>query len=355
MNKSNKNATNMLLRKNNSARKPAARQNSGRNPPNTGRTAVAAAYSTAQRSVPARIQSSKNSVRIKHKELVANISGSVDFTVALSMALNPGLSTSFPWLASQAAAWETYHFHSLRYCYHTRTGTGVPGSVILAPDYDASDAAPSSELAVSNYEDMREDAPWKDVCSILNESAMYPLGPRKYIRNGALSSNVDVKTYDVGTMHICTIDGTAVPWGKLWVEYDVTLETPAFPAGGFIQTAALIINGVTPTSASLLGTQTVLAGSTEFATVSGEIITFNTAGDYQVSIYSASATTSFNSSTLSAGSSFLSGPISGGSGSTIFVYIANIRMVVSGTLTVDLSVNVGTTAGLRISRLPAIY
>jgi len=354
MNKS-KNAVSKLPRNNNSARKPAARQNRGRDPPNTGRTAVAAAYSTAQRSVTARIETAKNSVRIKHRELVANLSGTADFAVALSLALNPGISETFPWLASQAYAWETYHFHNLKFCYYTRTGTNVPGSIILAPDYDASDLAPASELMVSNYEDMREDAPWKDVCSTLNESAMFSMGPRKFIRNGALPSNVDIKNYDVGKMHVCTIDGTAVPWGKLWVEYDVSLFTPAAPIGGFFLPSALIINGTGNTSSSLLGTQTVLAGSTEFATVSGEVITFNTAGDYQLALFSAGTTSTFGSSSLSAGSSFLSGPISGGSATTIFVYIANIRMLVSGTLTIDLTVAAGTTAGLRVSRLPAIY
>ncbi len=47
--------------------------------------------------------------RIVHRELLATISGSVAFATN-SYVINPGLSSSFPWLATQAAGWEQYRF-----------------------------------------------------------------------------------------------------------------------------------------------------------------------------------------------------------------------------------------------------
>jgi len=201
---------------------------------------VAAAYATGQKTGQAQIyRNGVDSCRIVHRELIASITGSTAFTVAAALSLNPGLAATFPWLSNEAEGWEKYRFNKLRFCYYTRTGSNVPGSFMLAPDYDASDAAPVSEVAASAYEDTEEDAPWKDICCILRVDEMHGDMKEKFIRSGALPANQDVKTYDVGTMFACTVDGTAVSWGKLWVEYDVTLITPHVPPGGFSQTGTL--------------------------------------------------------------------------------------------------------------------
>lgn len=202
--------------------------------------AVAAAYSSGQHTGEAKVYRSGNDTcRIKHRELVATISGSTDFTIQKSFALNPGLSTSFPWLSTQAQAWERYRFNKLRYCYYTRTGTSVPGSLLMAPDFDAADPAPISEAIASSYEYCEEDAPWKDICCNLPTKALMGDMKEKYIRSGALQPNQDVKTYDAGNLFVCTIDGTGVGWGKLWVEYEVTLYNPQVPSGGFLATGTL--------------------------------------------------------------------------------------------------------------------
>jgi hypothetical protein len=43
------------------------------------------------------------SFRVKHRELVnASVAGSTSFTVQSTLAINPGLAATFPWLAPQA-------------------------------------------------------------------------------------------------------------------------------------------------------------------------------------------------------------------------------------------------------------
>jgi len=216
-------------------RKRAARRGRGGAAAGAGEQAfVAAAYATSQRTGQAQIfRNGVDSCRIIHRELVGSITGSTNFTVAQALALNPGLAASFPWLSNEAAGWEKYKFNSVKFEFYTRTGSNVPGSMMLVPDYDASDAAPTTEVAASAYEDTEEDAPWKDICCVLRASELMGDMKERYVRTGALAANQDIKTYDCGTLFACTVDGTAVNWGKLWVEYDVTLITPHVPPGGF--------------------------------------------------------------------------------------------------------------------------
>jgi len=219
---------------------------------------VASAYATGQSIGKARyFQNSVDSCRIVHRELVTSVTGSVAFAVASTVQINPGLPLTFPWLSVQAQGWEKYKFNKLRFCSYTRTASTTPGSLILAVDYDAADSAPVNEQIASSYYSTQEDAPWKDICVDLDPKR---LAEDRYIRTGALSSNLDIKTYDVGNLHVCTIDGTAVAWSKLWVEYDITLMNPQLPSAGAAGAGALA-GATAQTAAAPFGTAAVATGS----------------------------------------------------------------------------------------------
>jgi hypothetical protein len=175
---------------------------------------VAAAYSSQMSTRMPSVKRLNDRVRITHQELIGSITGTVTFTQSQGFALNPGLPASFPWLSSQAQGWERYRFHSLRFCYYTRTGSNTPGSMMMVPDYDAADVAPVSEQIASAYKDVVEDAPWKNICCDLPQASLNALGPTKFIRIGALSANEDIKTYDSGNLFVFTTDGAAVSWGS---------------------------------------------------------------------------------------------------------------------------------------------
>jgi hypothetical protein len=187
---------------------------------------AAVAYASGQLGHAPVVNATRETCRVNHREFLGNVTGSVAFAIAQSISLNPGLAASFPWLSVIAQNWETYRFRKLRVCYYTRTGSNIPGSVLLAHDPDASDAAPLTELVMSTYQSLAEDAPWKDICLEVAKLGLNDLGPRKFVRTGALAANQDVKLYDAGVIHIGTVDGTAVAWGKLWLEYDIDFFTP---------------------------------------------------------------------------------------------------------------------------------
>lgn len=246
--------------------------------------AAASAYAIGQRSgEPLFIERSARTTRIVHRELISSITGSSGFTVASTFALNPGISTTFPWLATQAQGWEQYRFNRLRFCYYTRTATSTPGSMMLVPDYDAADAAPSSEQIASSYRDVVEEVPWTvEFTCELDPQALLEPATRKFIRTGGLAANLDIKTYDGGNLFVCTTDGTAVAWGKLWVEYDVSFFVPQLPPqGAGLQLSAKVSSGAATSKTAYFGTTGVVTGGLA-VTAAAMTITFNQQGQYLV-------------------------------------------------------------------------
>jgi len=238
----------------------------GTQPLGANSTSVAAAYSAPIKNNRPRISYGENgrSCRVQHKEFIQNVSGTTNFTVALFLALNPGLAGTFPWLSNIANNFEQYRVRMMRFCYLTRTGTNIPGSVLMAPDYDASDVQPVSEQIMSNYAEIVEDAPWKDICCLLRPSGMHALGPKKFVRNGLVPGQ-DLKTTDVGTFILATVDGTNVNWGKLWVEYDVEFFEPQLNPNG--SSLASTLQGTAGSAAAVITTGQAISG----ALISGQV------------------------------------------------------------------------------------
>jgi hypothetical protein len=233
-------------------------------------SAAPAAFATTQRSgKPLFVRATFDRTRIVHRELIQAVNGTTSFTVS-QFPLNPGLSITFPWLATQAVAWEKYRFNRLAFCYYTRAPTSTQGSFLHVPDYDAADPAPTTETIASTYNGAVEDAVWKDSCCELDVKMFREL----FIRTGALAQNLDIKTYDTGNFFSCTTDASsASPIGKLWVEYDIELINPQLPATG-ISTTATVISGGTVTVANPLGTVPVAAGGFG-QSISGSDVTYN--------------------------------------------------------------------------------
>jgi hypothetical protein len=201
-----------------------ARQSQNKSNPNSAPIAQA----IGQRSSTPKVFNGKRMIRVNHRELVSTISGNTSFEVN-QFYLNPGMSGTFPWLSSIAGSFEQYRFNRLRFHYVTRAPSTYIGSILMAPDYDALDSSPSSEIIASQMDGAVEDSPWKEQYLDLSVQDMFPMGPRKYIRTGTISSS-DLKTYDAGQIFVCAVsctDTSAI--GKLWVEYDVELHIPQNP------------------------------------------------------------------------------------------------------------------------------
>lgn len=259
----------------------SGRQNSGK------QASVAAAYATRNLGKAPAIKSSRDTCNIKHREFIGNVQGSAAFTVGNTFSVNPGLRATFPWLSIMAQAWEEYRFRSLRFCYYTRTGSNTQGSVMMAPDYDASDDAPATEFVLSSYDEVVEDAPWKDMCCVLKANLMSGAGGRRhFVRSGALAPNQDIKLYDVARFFVGTVDGAAVSWGKLWVEYDIDFYIPQLPPAGALQVSGgRFFGGGTISLANPMGdAPTGDPDNVGIAIGNNSTITFETPGSYIVEV-----------------------------------------------------------------------
>lgn len=285
-----------------SASGPRIKRKGGQQP----QKSVAAAYASGQIGRSPVITQTKDSCRVRNRELISSVAGSSAFTVQNTFPLQPGMATTFPWLSTMAQCWEEYEFHALKFEYFTRTGSNVPGSMMLTPDYDASDPAPVSEQVASSYMGSAEDAPWKDIVCILPKKDLSAQIRNRFTRMGPLAANLDIKTYDAGNLFVCSVDGTAVNWGKLWVEYDVEFRIPQLPSQGASLPTGGGVTGNATTGANPLGLVPIVdPQATGFTVNNGSVITFQNPGDYEISLLLIGTAISAMGMTFGAGASIL--------------------------------------------------
>lgn len=214
---------------------------------------LSSSYGTVHENKQPRIsRTSYGSCRIQHEELIGSITGTVAFTCSPLYSLNPGIISTYPWLGTQAQGWEQYWYHDVKIKYLTRTGSTTPGSFYMAVDYDAADTAPGGEQSISTYTSVKETAPYREVTLTLRPEY---LKAKKFVRTGFLGPNLDVKTYDIGNLILATVDGTTVPWGKVWISYDVEFFQPQaiIPSVQTMTLSAALNSTYTPTTTAQFG------------------------------------------------------------------------------------------------------
>ena len=196
-------------------------------------------------------RSTKNGdIVIRHREFVADIPGSVTFSVN-TFSVNPGLTLLFPWLSLQAPQYESYRVVKIDFEFQTMSSTATPGTVMAAIDYDPSDPAPTTKTQMAAYRHFVRSAPWQ---GFVHTSLKVDLNKRSsyFVRTGPLGAGQDVKLYDVGNFYIATVgqtDTTVV--GELYVTYEIKLMTPQLGNVGTGTTKSSAItfnNGIPPRS-----------------------------------------------------------------------------------------------------------
>lgn len=169
---------------------------------------------------------------IVHREYIMDATASVTMTTT-GLAINPGLSSTCPWLSRIASNYESYVFDSLKFHFETQSSTVATGTVIMTVDYDAADAAPTTKTQALAYRGAVRSAPWASCCHV---SAPEDLRKRKtyFVRAGNLAPGKDVNLYDTGNFYFLSLgQGGVGTSGELWIDYAIKLMTPrALSAGG---------------------------------------------------------------------------------------------------------------------------
>lgn len=224
----------------------------------------------------------RNGRSIRFKEYVQDIAGVVAFG-ATSFPVQPGISTLFAWLASQAVSYQEYRFRSLRFLFETEKASSASGKVMLAFQPDAADSVPASKQELLENQFKASSPVWAP-CAF-NVPVSEALGAKRYIRSGVLAANLDIKTYDLGNLIVAAqgcADTSAI--GELYVEYEIELSVPVVSASAQAKAqSGYITAGGTISKTALFGTAAVVSGGLD-VTASGNVLTFNRVGSYIVSL-----------------------------------------------------------------------
>lgn len=204
---------------------------------------------------------SSSGIRVSHRELITSITSSgTDWNQVAALDINPGDSHSFPWLSVIAQNWENYKFNRLRFVFEPQVGSNTNGLLSMAPDYDAADAAPNSELTFSSYSDYVDGPIWHELIGSVNPQSMHLFSPWRYVRTGAKDLLDQPITYDVGTQYIYAVGVSAGIVGRLYVEYDVEFKIPTLPPNG-TDVLSGAASGVAISTTYFLGATPIFTGS----------------------------------------------------------------------------------------------
>jgi len=189
------------------------------------------------------MHSDDQSITLRHREYIADISmNGAAFTI-VQFAINPGLAATFPYLSGVADNFQEYSFTGLVFEYKTTSSaslsTGVNtamGSVMLAVQYR------SDAVAFTTKQQLLNEMWSVDIIPAENCVLPVECSPKEnpfqiqYIRSGAATG--DIKMFDLGLLSVATSGGQVGQTnivGELWASYEVVLKKPqitTFTSGG---------------------------------------------------------------------------------------------------------------------------
>lgn len=177
------------------------------------------------------MQQPPGGVRLHRTEYLMDINGSTSaFAIAATVPINPALPF-FTWLCNIARNYEAYKFTRLKFAYVNRTTSAATGYVVLAIDFDPSEAAPMSKQQLMGNNSV-STVPSANITYIANSVDLNRLS-RFLCRTSAISG--DLSTYDLGQLYVgvggCLTNGNI---GELWVEYEVHFYTPQVESGALV-------------------------------------------------------------------------------------------------------------------------
>lgn len=221
------------------------------------------------------------SIVVRHKEYLGEVLGSQGFRVNQSFELNPGVSTTFPWLSGVAAHFQEYRIRGLVYHYVPTSGSAISGtdpalgSVMLQTSYRSNDSVPTSKVEMLNEYCSNESVP--------SEPFAHPVecDPREnpfnvqYVRTGAVPSGDSVLLYDLGTTHVAVSGQAATDKvvGDLWVTYEIELKKPILESNVTSKVSSASLEYGAGTATAFLDNPTSQPGKMLVSTA-GRTITF---------------------------------------------------------------------------------
>jgi hypothetical protein len=173
------------------------------------------------------------SVVVRHKEFVTEVKGSTAFSVQSVLPINPGLASTFPWLATIAGSFQEYRVRGMVYHYVPSSGSVASaspslGTVMVQTSYRSSDSQPVSKAEMLNEYCASECVPSDSFCHPVECDPRENPFNVQYVRSTNVPANDNKLLYDLGVTYVATsgqqTNGAVL--GDLWVTYEIELKKP---------------------------------------------------------------------------------------------------------------------------------
>lgn len=294
--------------------------------------------------------------RVRHREYIGDIvaTGGTVFNNQ-SYPIQPGLATTFPWLATMAGQYQQYIFHGLVFEFVSTASEYAAsvglGAVILGTNYDSLDAAYPDKRHMENSQYCVSAKPSMSQIHTIECLPSATANKLYYTRGASIPANADLRMYDIGLFQIATqgivaAAGTVI--GELWASYDIALYKPLL--GNVLGSGQKIDPHGAGSPTNPYGSSPNYSGSTYFLVVGGNTLVCQIAGSYLIS-HNASCTVPTTPNYGGTGAIgmtvyYTSAPLAS---TTNFLQQIGVTCAVGSIITIDIT-TWGSTAGL-LSRI----
>lgn len=208
-------------------------------------------------------------VCITHREYISDILAAQVFTTR-DFDINPGLTSTFPWLAQVATSFEEYKWKGLVFEFKSMSSDAVLstvnstalGTVVMATQYNALDHAFTNKKEMANYEYANSAKP--SVSFVHPVDCKNAAHPMLFVRNTNNTAG-DKRLYDIGSFQFavqgCQSDEGVI--GELWASYEICLYKARFDQGNDTHTDMFLMpfNQAPENIGAVLGTGSRTLGS----------------------------------------------------------------------------------------------
>jgi len=203
----------------------------------------------------------KNGVRIVHRELAGKVTNNSITSFALDKVitqtpgydLNPACSILFPWLSGVAINFERYRFNSVKIRAVPAQPTTAPGRAYLAIDFDYDDLVPTTAAGLMANKVATEGCVWQELSVRANSADLMRDMPWKYCTSVTRSNFIEPRTSYSGFLLFGCDTTVGCSW-DLWVEYDISLETPVLEGNSVLDSTSNTYTGYTYVCPNVPGT-----------------------------------------------------------------------------------------------------
>lgn len=240
-------------------------------------------------------------VVVRHKEFLGEITGSMEFTVQRFFFLQPGDTNTFPWLSKIAEGFQQYRIKGMVFHYVPSSGYAVSntssalGTVMIQTSYRSNDSNPTTKIEMLNEYWSTESVPSEPFCHPIECDPKENPFNIHYVRTSPTPVADSPLMYDLGKTFVATsgMQGANVV-GDLWITYEVELKKPLIRSNVTTSQTVAFLDYLSPTTSTLFGTElTASAGSAIQVTAATKTIAFpvGTIGSYLINLVVYAATT----------------------------------------------------------------